>query len=1736
MAVDPSKIRQSTEPAASAMARREEYEARVAQAEENQGDMRTVNEFTSQLGAAGPAMIQDMALRQSGSSAMGGINVAIEEQNKPSAVPAFLDRFWMDDFRKGPIDPERQFTVDPLDLYTTAPVVGPALNTAAKALGLEPQVDIPKPLAGGAQKMWEYGLGKPAQGLGYGVGKLIEGLEWVSGATGYGLSYTPWYNDEVVARPSWDTAQELGFGDVWTLGTQTQTGNFSEYVAQQKRDWEAAQRNIENKDLLGMMGVALGVGQGGGDGVDIWAAEGYDTALAGAPIFVGEGFDPNNPDDMRALTEGDQGDRFNFTSGLAEAAGQWYLGAAPFKAVKWARSGSEVLGFSGVTSRNTAIGRVNAKAIDGETDDFIKYVQSGGKEGKMTSMGADAEALAAASYDEIGKFDWVKPKRGAGGTEAAVIQGVGAEITDPVTAAIFRAAMSGSAKYQTELVNRAGLVADAIARQRNLTVKMGSSEELLWLQKPNGLIINPLLKRNLDGLPDSALVDDAIRMADEFDILDKAGFAVEMAGMQGVRTAGTNTVWGKRVANAWRAGAAHRQENTLINKARGGTKTPENASYADRVTRLHNEGSAIEEWSFQVSKHFRPVGILNWVNTEKQTGWLVVRGADDTDAALEWNAAFAGSKTLVRDQEFKSRMLRVWGRASTEMEKMRAKDYIERAVVQRLANQYGVDNIAAAKAYKVIYGMREQSLNNLKGQAGKDVGFGFDPETGKLLLSSPNLVSQLESRIPILDFGLMEKTIRRMASKSYGDVFKARRAGETIEVSAFPHKLNAFADELNSVWKLNTLMRLGYTQRNLTEGWMRSLAYLGTLNNFGPEAIARGTGRLFTNTWKAGQRVKIAEQERAVGDIIKGTKALRDDVQRELDQITEKLNKAVTTTNQAVRRSQWLRAQKGLQDDLARYDNELDAYSSYMKMLSDKRWQNRHRRMLDDGDSAFAGIHGDLRRITSGADVNVNTLLQGRTARDLLTNLDDVSYRIIDPTDAQYWDELVTAGEQFAGDKLARIALSMTDDASREATLAKMVEYLQSKAGKADMRRLGYSTSLDDARHHADRVLRIVENYLPRQEARSLFLRQVSPTGDELAGVLSKSRLSPIHGREIELAASGGVAMKATKLQAQIKQGIFQFLGSKPESFLVRHPFYAEVYARRRAELIGLAKNQKREWTDELSESIEKSAHRYAQKTTTDIMFTIVRYSNSAALTRYLSPFFSAWENSMRTWGTIIARDPSTLMRGSFLWNLLNDMGSVYTYDGKKIAEDKWGFVTGEEQDGIIFLPGEWTEGIAEWTGGFVPGIPKGGLNVITPGDTPYLPGFGPGVIVPVQVLLAGKPDIQNTLHRAMGDKLYRQIAPFGRIQPFEWNQLLSSGQRKATVGALGDSNENWVKTVVGVQQNMLTDWYRAGGDPADKPSFVDFEVAANNWYKFNAIANYVLPVAVTRISKYRTELNAWRAMSRVMPYDEAMQRFEEMYPGAVALTVSSLERNTKNIRSDMESFDVVSRNKDIIDEYSTRGGGRSLSAASVLAAASMKGEWNPAAYDYFAKAKDPYTGDRYSTPWTSGEFSDEVTIKDGWREFSRVKMEVELAIEEGGITASEGKDALRRYALEQMPEDPRFGDTWKSAYQTYTETGPANLQMVASIASDEKFYNSPDGSTRTWELIRQYLETRQEVWQAKQEAPEGSDERKEITEAWERWKVKFRDSSLAFSDFYDAYFEGDDLTARLTYKPLEVN
>ena len=81
--------------------------------------------------------------------------------------------------------------------------------------------------------------------------------------------------------------------------------------------------------------------------------------------------------------------------------------------------------------------------------------------------------------------------------------------------------------------------------------------------------------------------------------------------------------------------------------------------------------------------------------------------------------------------------------------------------------------------------------------------------------------------------------------------------------------------------------------------------------------------------------------------------------------------------------------------------------------------------------------------------------------------------------------------------------------------------------------------------------------------------------------------------------------------------------------------------------------------------------------------------------------------------------------------------------DGEVVPYDRYGFIRGGDSNWIIVCLSPFRDYSIDKFG--IPfDVPQGSLNVVFPGETPYLPGFGPLIGFPVNAFLNNRPDAQS--------------------------------------------------------------------------------------------------------------------------------------------------------------------------------------------------------------------------------------------------------------------------------------------------------------------------------------------------------------------------------------------------------
>jgi len=1441
--------------------------------------------------------------------------------------------------------------------------------------------------------------------------------------------------------------------------------------------------------------------------------------------------------------------RLQVTSGLMDGLATWFLDPLVIggKAAKVARFGTTAMGLgndvgalgkvtSGFTNRVVrdarGINKNVVKAMETEADVALA--------GGQSPVGVIGERIAAGGFDDLLELPQFQ------GSSRDLLASAGSAITTREDGIIFAAAAAGSAKYQALLRDRATSLYAGLQR-----VTRNKYEEMI-LNTPVGARTPAILPKFLERdfsveslLDDLAKRDPELKAALEAEgirtkgVLAAADLVDDAGGLPLIERAGGTSVLGMRVADAWRAGREARNPIFRV-KDNALTGVPGAVRRSRDLNRVDGTAPALVEKVFYGASSLTPkVRMLDWVRGYQAAGYIDISGFNLGKSSDELRAALSDSKTIRKDKQFVAEQLRIYGAATTAESRMKAIQKIERNVMQKLADKgterYGktVSTEALEAMYKVIDARRAEVVGNFKKQA-----YGVDPENGDLITASAVLRSQLETNMPMLNLRMMEKSLKILRKHDPDDLGLVRGAGLTSQSA-----LNAL-DEIQSVWKAAVLLRLGYTIRNTGEGWLRTAAFLGSVPAL--------------NALPGGVKNFASNMDRRLGSV----RGLKQVIRAE-----EGAAKQVTVLRESLMEAQKIRADRLAADpvaavtdidaSIATLSTQIDDIERRLASLAERRKYFKERKGVGD-DGAFGGDlnaeYADLYRRLAGAQQTTENFLESAWARGQDAILSQTAWGKITPDKAQYWSQLSSAVRQFRTDEIGRRLLAGD-------SIGDVVGWLKSANGRSYRREMRVSKEAAEQRVvEIDEMIRL---YLPTDDALALA-RAGLPDENQLRAALGayvkqpakpkapkradfdtedlydaaktqykadkaaydaemagRITLSPIHGRQIATMI-GGAENIYVKARKETIDRLFYMLGTLPEGALVRHPFYAEVWQRTMNQGMDLARSQGREITPDLLEKMNKTAHRMAMRSTNETLYTVERYSNVAAAMRWFAPFFAAWENSFRVWTRMVVNDPSILARASILWQIPGQLGMVVNEKGEPVEVGGLDFFGGSN-DKFIVLPAAVNDVVRKVAGGANIKVPLGSLNVVTPGTTPYLPGFGPTVTLPAGMILAQKPDLQKTLRDTFGDALYEQIAPFGVPQNNPVDAFLPSALRKQYERWRGEDDEAYLRVVGAMWQTAMVDWYKSGANPADKPTADEVMQRANDFYTFSSIASLTLPFATTRTSPYQMQMDFWNNLKadRTMTYEEKVDLFLRTYGDDFApLMTSTSKTDVPGVDPTIEDYNLLMAHPGLARELTALD----PTALGILASSAPVGEFDPGVYKWLNENSTPGMEGPLRGPRGVDEMGTAITMQSAWREYRQMKAlrdEAMLALGVKSLSSNAAAGIKAKWdEFTDVTMVQKYGEQWVVQYNSWKDTTAAYLVGIETALGNKTFMQDR-GNTPMWNQISQYVDMRRMALEA---IAQGADSAS-VREQFAAWAGEHKNSSLEFSDFYDRFLDQDDLT-----------
>lgn len=843
----------------------------------------------------------------------------------------------------------------------------------------------------------------------------------------------------------------------------------------------------------------------------------------------------------------------------------------------------------------------------------------------------------------------------------------------------------------------------------------------------------------------------------------------------------------------------------------------------------------------------------------------------------------------------------------------------------------------------------------------------------------------------------------------------------------------------------------------------------------------------------------------------------------------------------------------GLQAEEARLLARVDDLSAQTQATIDRLRARNAKRKLggtqanvmaggEEYDGAFQGPEGDIARLLSSADATAyQTFDIGFEARRaaMAANMNYVKY---DPralpkgvTMADYFDEYATRlNQRFRNDTLIKMWLRADPDpAKRASAIADAKKWLMSDQGSYYRNTMSINGRRLESPQGAP-IESAIDDYLT--ESWNQFAREIpadsglrarlledAVTPGEVAAALRGRQLPIIPGRAADAPKIPNTFVAVQEKVSEYAGTLMRYLGSMPETKLLRHPFYNAVYKRRQNELYALAASQGQDMASAAVKArIVASARRDALNATRSTMYTIERYSNASEMLRFVSPFFPAFENSLRTWGRIAYENPAVLGYGNILWNIPANLGWVVDpRTGERVEKSN---MFKDEGNYII-----WPQPIADFFAKDTPFTPgealmtyQQGFNLVFPGSEFWFPGVGPMTQIPVALVLRGRPETADVIRSLVDREMFAQIVPQGNPNADLLEAILPTWARRLKQMWAGTNDDGAYLTLL---QTMVEDAYidaQLNGTTVTPQDMKKIEQRAASFWSWQVGAAGTLPVQSKFASKYEVQRSFWNTLidDTSLSYDQKLAAFQEKFPGfgdALLPIMRSGSTSAYGLQPNLSTWQKIYKNPDLVSQLN------SIDPQLVGMFGNM-GSWDdPFSYSVYGEFQNMTIG-RDGRPIRDRMDPNELLrnneIADGWRQWTQISDVLDEKAKAAGFSSIRAKGAEEFLALaDEYERDLKTQyPAWGQEKEIYRDRLPAFI-VGARILVDNATLVEED---TTISALREYMEIRDYVAERKS-LTKDEDARKELDQIAIEAAAELRDSDIGFADFYDRYLADDD-------------
>jgi hypothetical protein len=472
---------------------------------------------------------------------------------------------------------------------------------------------------------------------------------------------------------------------------------------------------------------------------------------------------------------------------------------------------------------------------------------------------------------------------------------------------------------------------------------------------------------------------------------------------------------------------------------------------------------------------------------------------------------------------------------------------------------------------------------------------------------------------------------------------------------------------------------------------------------------------------------------------------------------------------------------------------------------------------------------------------------------------------------------------------------------------------------------------------------------------------------------------------------------------------------------------------------------------------------------------------------KYINPFFSAQENSYKTWMKFAVANPAIVNRGYQVWQAPNRAGLVTDQEGNEVPA---GQTTGNDimwfslPKGIKqAFPG--AESLSKF------GIPKASLDIIFQGgmDALYNKGnpnvfsdifpTGPYVAVPVSEITKNQPDIRESLS---------WLFPYGYPKDAA-SGFLPAWVQKAQVRFAGQDDPQFSKTYQLIYDTEQMRAKRNGRPPVDPEKILNM---TKDYWNLRVAANLIMPFAPRFDSPYKFYIDKSREYKRIYGLD-ANAKFLDDFPEFFSFS-SSLSKNPTGVQSSIAATKNIKKYEKLIGEVVNID----PKLVGLIVNDPSGYEFSQSAYDYLYKKRvSADAPDRFLSSQSPAEAQKKTDAEKGWIQYNRFMDVLDGELTMRGLTSIQQTGAedlaivkkafIKKFAVQTDAEGkPIFnkntGEYERTAwYDDYLDSDGSKTNRVIAglgkILEDPEFLKDNRNNT-TWKSIDRYLQLRKVIAQ----------------------------------------------------------